>query len=88
MVDMIIILYVSTCLHILLDLLVKMHAGAISKLLYDFASVRAIIHSLKVLDYLPYRRTHHTLTSTCNRLLHEKRDLFVTYVHVYIYLVI
>ena len=30
----------------------KKHAGAISKLLYGFASVRAIIHSLKLVDYL------------------------------------
>ena len=28
-----------------------MHAGAISKLVYVFASVRAIIHSLKLVDY-------------------------------------
>ena len=30
-----------------------MHAGAIRKLLYGFAHVRGIIHSLKLVDYLP-----------------------------------
>ena len=32
---------------------VQMHAGAIRKLLYGCAYVRAIIHSLKLADYLP-----------------------------------
>ena len=32
---------------------VQMHAGAISKSLYGLASVREIIHSLKLVDYLP-----------------------------------
>ena len=47
-----------------------MHAGAISKLLYGFASVRAIIHSLKLLDYLPvhthtpYKNLHLSNTVT------------------------
>ena len=36
---------------------VQMHAGAISKLLYGLASVREIIHSLKLMDYLP-AQTH------------------------------
>ena len=30
---------------------VQMHAAAISKLLYGFASVLAIIHELKLVDY-------------------------------------
>ena len=83
MVDMIIIRYVSTCLHTLLDLLVKMHAGAISKLLYRFASERAIINSLKLVDYLSVQTQ-----TICYRLLQEKRDLFVTCAHVYINLAI
>ena len=33
--------------------LVQVHAGAINKLSYGFASVRAIILSLKLVDYLP-----------------------------------
>ena len=36
---------------------VQMHAGAISKLLYGFASIGRIIHSLKFVDYLPLQ-TH------------------------------
>ena len=36
---------------------VQMHAGAISKLLYSFASVRALTQSLKLLDYFPVQ-TH------------------------------
>ena len=32
---------------------VQMHAEAITKLLYGFVYVRAIIHSLKLVDYLP-----------------------------------
>ena len=32
---------------------VQMHTEAISKLLYGVASVQAIIHSLKLVDYLP-----------------------------------
>ena len=45
---------------------VQMHAGAISKLVYYvFASVEAIIHELKLVDYLSYRRTNHTITSAC-----------------------
>ena len=46
-----------------------MNASAIGKLFYGFASVWAIIHSLKLVDYLPiqthepYRRTNHTTTS-------------------------
>ena len=32
---------------------VKMHAGTASKLLYGFASLRAIIHSLNLVGYLP-----------------------------------
>ena len=35
---------------------VQIHAGVISKLLYGFASVLAIIHSLKLADYL--RKTY------------------------------
>ena len=35
----------------------EMHAGAISKLWYGYLSVRAIIHSLKFVDYLPIQ-TH------------------------------
>ena len=31
---------------------VQMHAGVISKLVYGFVSVRAIINSLKLVDYL------------------------------------
>ena len=30
-----------------------MHAGAISKLFYGFAGVRVIIHSLKLVGYIP-----------------------------------
>ena len=33
-----------------------MHVGGIRKLLYVFASVWEIISSLKLVDYLPYRR--------------------------------
>ena len=36
---------------------VQMHAGAIDKLLYGFASVLVIIHLLKLMDYLP-EQTH------------------------------
>ena len=47
---------------------VQMHVGAISKLLFGFASVRAIIHSLKLMEGFwiisPYRRTNHTITYT------------------------
>ena len=32
---------------------VQLHAGAISELLYGFSPVRAIINSLKLVDYLP-----------------------------------
>ena len=32
---------------------VHMHAGAIRKLLYGFAYAQEIIHSLKLVDYLP-----------------------------------
>ena len=35
---------------------VHMHASAVSKLLYGLASIRAIIHSLKLVDYLPIQR--------------------------------
>ena len=31
---------------------VHVHAGAISKLVYGFASIRAITHSLKLVNYL------------------------------------
>ena len=31
----------------------RMHAGAIQKLLYGCAYLREIIHSLKLVDYLP-----------------------------------
>ena len=34
-----------------------MHTGEISKLVYGFASVRVIIHLLKLVDYLPVQ-TH------------------------------
>ena len=33
----------------------QMHAGALSKLLYGFASVWVIIHLLKLMDYLPVK---------------------------------
>ena len=42
----------------------QMHAGAISKLLYGFVPVRAIIHSLKLVIYFlvqthnPYNKLH------------------------------
>ena len=36
---------------------VQMHASAISKLLYGFASLGALFHSLKFVDYLPVQ-TH------------------------------
>ena len=36
---------------------VNMHAGAIRQLLYGCAHVREIIHSLKLVDYLP-EHTH------------------------------
>ena len=42
----------------------QMHAGAISKLLYGFASVREIIHLLKLADYLPVR-THKLSACIC-----------------------
>ena len=42
---------------------VQIHAGAISKLLYGIAYVRAIIHSLKLMDYLPVR-THQPYNKT------------------------
>ena len=35
---------------------VQIHADAISRLLCGFASVWAIIHSLKLVDYLPLHR--------------------------------
>ena len=41
-----------------------MQAGAISKLLYGFASVWAIIHSLKLVDYLLVR-THKPYNNFC-----------------------
>ena len=37
--------------------IVQMHAGAITNMLYGFASLRAIIHELKLVDYLPVQ-TH------------------------------
>ena len=42
---------------------VQIFAGAISKLLYESACVRAIIHSLKLVDYLPVR-THQPYNKT------------------------
>ena len=43
---------------------VQMYACAIRKLLYDFASVQAIIHSLHLVDYLPVQ-THKPYTNFC-----------------------
>ena len=43
---------------------VQMHAGSIIMLLYGFASVREIIHSLKLVAIFPYRRTNHTVKLT------------------------
>ena len=42
-----------------------MHAGAIRELLYGYAYVREIIHSLKLVDYLPVHTHNHTITYTC-----------------------
>ena len=42
----------------------QMHAGTISKLLYGFASVREIIHLLKLVDYLPVQ-THKPSVCIC-----------------------
>ena len=46
---------------------VQMQAGVISKLLYGFASVQAIIHSLKLAEYLLVQ-THKPYNNFC--LLH------------------
>ena len=54
---------------------VHMHAGVISKLLNDFASVQVIIHFLKLVDYLSIK-THkphvsvagHALSALCNSM--------------------
>ena len=53
---------------------VQMHDGAISKLLYDFASVRLIIHSL----IFPHSGTNHTITYTylASSILFETTNQF------------
>ena len=45
---------------------VHMHAGAIRKLVYGCTCVREIIHSLKLVDYLPVQSTNQTITYTCS----------------------
>ena len=47
---------------------VQMQAGAIRQLLYVCAYVREIIHSLKLVDYLPCIRTNHTIIYCFNCL--------------------
>ena len=47
---------------------VYMHAGAIRQLLYGCVYVREIIHSLKLVDYLPVHNINHRITNTCATL--------------------
>ena len=47
----------KTSSFIAISVLRQMQTGAISKLLYGFACVQAIIHSLNLVDYLPVQ-TH------------------------------
>ena len=55
---------------------VHMHAGAIRKLLYGFVSVWAIIHSLKLVDYL-LRQTHKPYN---NQLITPMSDIPMFYI--------
>ena len=47
---------------------VHMHAGAIRQLLYGCVYVREIIHSLKLVDYLPvhWHKPYNNLSHMCN----------------------
>ena len=56
---------------------VQMHAGAISKLLYGFASLLAIIYILKLVDYL-LRQTHKPYNNFCS--LHLLSDIPMFYI--------
>ena len=49
---------------------VHMHAGTLRQLLYDCAYVREIIHSLKLVDYLPIH-THKPYKHLSNEILFE-----------------
>ena len=57
----------------------QMHADAIRKLVYGFASVRAIIHSPKLVDYLIFHvcLSYATLSVPCSLVIicWEKADL-------------
>ena len=60
-----------------------MNAGAISKLLYGFVSVQAIIHSLNLVDYLPVQ-THkqELLLVSCSYYVYRRTNKNFCLYHV------
>ena len=56
-----------------------MHCRAICKLMYGFSSVRAIIHFLRLMDYLPVQ-THKRYIYLLNIVYTDVRGMVV---HIY-----